>query len=283
MVRDLIQLTKLPITSAVTLTTSLGFLVTARTLDLRLLPVLSGVLLLACGSAAFNQVQEAQYDKRMERTRRRPIPEGHLSMRGAAAIATAMSIFGAAILLVWSTQAAFVLGLLTMFWYNAIYTLLKRFTAFAVVPGSLVGALPPLIGSAAAGGTLASPGALLLAVFLFVWQIPHFWLLLMLHSEDYEAAGLPTLTQILSQAQLGRVTFAWIVCAAAAGLLFPASGMLRNPLLGGLLTSAALLLLWQARALLHRPNERRVYAMLFACINGYGLLVMVLVAAAALQ
>ena len=78
------------------------------------------------------------------------------------------------------------LGFLTVIWYNIVYTYLKRISSLAVIPGSLIGALPPLVGWASSGSSIFSPRPLGIALFFFIWQIPHFWLLLLNFGGDYE-------------------------------------------------------------------------------------------------
>jgi len=276
--RDLIQLTKLPITSAVASTTTVGFVMSSGTIDLRLPPLLAGVLLLACGSAALNHVQEPLLDGRMQRTRGRPIPAGRVRSGAALSIAVVLSTAGAGILWLWSPPPALFLALFTLVWYNAVYTYLKRLTAFAVIPGALVGALPPLIGWAAAGGDPFSQTALVLALFFFIWQIPHFWLLLLMHGSEYEQAGLPALTALYPARRLARVTFAWLVCATLTGMLFPLYGLLQQRFAVALLLLISCALLWQARALLAEQADRSSYRAAFGSTNLYGLLVMALLA-----
>jgi protoheme IX farnesyltransferase len=112
-------------------------------------------------------------------------------------------------------------GISTFVWYNLIYTPLKKVTAFAAVPGSMVGALPPLAGWVAGGGSLTDPRALALGFFFFMGQIPHFWLLLLKLGKQYEMAKLPSLTQLLTDEQIKRLTFVWIAATAVSALALP--------------------------------------------------------------
>ena len=114
---------------------------------------------------------------------------------------------------------ATILSWATLFSYNLVYTPLKKFTAFAVIPGSLVGALPPVIGWAGAGGDLFTQDILLVSMFFFIGQIPHFWLLLLMFGDQYKLAGLPSLNQVFNEEQIKRITFTWVLTTLAAGLL----------------------------------------------------------------
>jgi protoheme IX farnesyltransferase len=233
------------------------------------------VFLLACGAAALNQVEEAAIDARMSRTRGRPIPSGRISREWALFVV--LLLVGAGATLLASVEGrrleVLALGGLALVWYNGIYILLKRVTAFAVVPGSLVGAIPPAIGWAAAGGHPLDPRILEVAGFFFLWQIPHFWLLLFLFGRDYEEAGLPTLSGRVSPAQFGRITFAWIVAAAAAGIAVGVRARLAPPWIL-LVTVATLWLVLASVAVLRRPEDRAVARRLFLKINGYAFAVM---------
>ncbi|MCB9250544.1 MAG: UbiA family prenyltransferase [Ignavibacteriales bacterium] len=99
----------------------------------------------------------------------------------------------------------------------------------------MVGALPPVIGWAAAGGNIFDSEILALAGFLFIWQIPHFWLLLLMYDKQYKDAGYPTLSNVLSNAQIVKITFAWIVILvlSSALLIFVdlSSGIISNLIL----------------------------------------------------
>jgi heme o synthase len=108
--------------------------------------------------------------------------------------------------------------LLNLIWYNGIYTPLKKINPLAIIPGSLVGSIPPAVGWTAAGGNILDPQIIILSFFFFIWQIPHFWLLLLIFGKDYENAGFPTLMQIFSSDQLARITFIWIVATVVTGM-----------------------------------------------------------------
>lgn len=205
--------------------------------------LLAGVFLLAMGASALNQVQEYRFDLRMERTRNRPIPSGRIRPSAALAIALLLIAAGGAILLILCGQLSFLLGMMTIFWYNVLYTYLKRVTAFAVVPGSMVGALPPLIGWSATGVAIDN-AALTLAAFFFIAQIPHFWLIILSIGKQYEEAGYPSLSAILSRKQIGRLTLIWIAATGSVALFLPLFGTLQNQILIWILIAGALWMVW---------------------------------------
>jgi len=188
-----------------------------------LLAAFCGVTLLAMGGSAFNQLLERNLDALMTRTMLRPLPQGRLSA-AAAALAGACVILVALVLL--TMTGGFLpplLGLVATVWYLAVYTPLKCKTTLALPLGALCGAFPPLIGWALAGGAPDDYRIITLAGILFLWQIPHFWLLQERHDADYRRAGVPLVA--VGQGLLGL----WIVALTASSLMLPAFGLINRP------------------------------------------------------
>jgi protoheme IX farnesyltransferase len=276
-IKILFELVKVRITVFVTVTTAFGYIAATSHIDLQMIPVLFGVLFLAFGSAAFNHYQEKEFDIKMDRTKGRPIPSGRINSSNALYISLFFVLSGSVILLLGSNLLALGLGLLNLLWYNFIYTLLKRRSAFAIVPGSLVGAIPPMIGWVGAGGSLLDPQIIVIAFFFFIWQIPHFWLLLLVLDKDYRQAGFPTLTQVFSREQLSRITFIWIIATAVTGLMIPLFGIVSDFWINlGLFFSGALLT-WKAFGLLADTNDFRIFNYNFRYINYFALIVVFLI------
>jgi len=271
------ELAKIRITLFVTVTTAFGFIAATGKINLEIIPVLFGVLLLAFGSAALNHYQEKEFDSRMDRTKKRPIPSGRITPKKVLAISGVLILFGSLVLIFGSNLLAFSLGLLNLFWYNFVYTLLKRKTAFAIISGSLVGAIPPVIGWVAAGGALFDPQILAIASFFFIWQIPHFWLLLLVMDKDYQQAGFPTLTQIFSRDQLSRITFIWIVSTAVTGFMITLFGLVSDFWISLALFISSLLLTWKAFKILADTEDFSVYRLTFGYINYFALFVVLLI------
>lgn len=233
----------------------------------------AAVFLLACGASAFNQYQERDIDAKMERTRKRPLPSGALAP--ARAITTAaLLMFAGLSLAALAGPPAFILGLCALVWYNGVYTYLKRITAFAAVPGAAVGMIPPAIGWVSADGTLLDAKIIALCLLFFLWQVPHFWLLVMNHGADYEAAGLPSLTKVMTKAQIARITYVWIATAAVASLALPLYGPARTPSIYFLILSLALWLAWSGKALAEKNPSPLRSSHLFRKINIYLFLMM---------
>jgi protoheme IX farnesyltransferase len=213
----------------------------------------------------------------MTRTKNRPVPSGKVSASSAAIAAALLILLGLACLASIDRHRWMLVffGLFALAWYNGIYTYLKRVTAFAVVPGALVGAVPPMIGWAAAGGAAGDPLVLLVAAFFFIWQIPHFWLLLMMRGEDYRRAGLPSPMDHFSLIQLQRITFIWIMAAVSAGLLVALLADIRMPWNLGFLACSAWLIIRSAPILRGEMSPDRAKKA-FLQLIAYALMVMLL-------
>jgi protoheme IX farnesyltransferase len=190
--------------------------------------VSAGVFLAACGACGLNQYQERTVDGQMERTRLRPLPSGTISPGAALPLSVSLLVTGMVCVLLWGGLVPASLVLLTALWYNGIYTALKRRTAFAAVPGALIGAMPPAIGWSAAGGDLRDPALGALCLFFFLWQVPHFWSLMLGRGSDYEQAGLPSLQRTLSDRQIARLILSWSLALAVSSLAFPVFGIVET-------------------------------------------------------
>ena len=273
----LFELTKIRITSFVAFTTVFGYIAYAKEINWGFLKPTIGILLLACGSAVVNHWQERKTDALMSRTKNRPIPSGRISANNALFIAVTFILFGSIILQLSAGWIALGLGLLNLVWYNGIYTPLKKVNPLAIIPGSLVGAIPPAVGWVAAGGNVLDPQIIVLSFFFFIWQIPHFWLLLLVLNKDYEQAGFPTLTQIFSTEQLARITFMWILATVVTGLIIPLYGIVKYPIIDFSLFAAGLWLSISSLKLLKAKKKKVYFNFAFREINIFAILVVLLI------
>ena len=271
------EITKLRITIFVTITTMFGFIAATNSIDAKILLPTIGILFLACGSAALNHFQERKTDALMDRTKNRPIPSGKILPSSVLAVSSTLIIIGSILLFIGSGLLALSFGLLNLIWYNGVYTPLKKISPLAIIPGSLVGAIPPIVGWVAGGGSLFDPQIILISFFFFIWQIPHFWLLLMILDKDYQKAGFPTLTQIFNQQQLGRITFIWIIATGVTGLLIPLFQISQNEFINFSLFFAALWLAYKSINLLQQTQETTAFRFAFRSINYFALFVVVIV------
>jgi protoheme IX farnesyltransferase len=270
--RDFSQLFKFPISIMSTVSAATGYLAFTHALTWRLLPVSVAVLILAFAACALNEAQEHKLDALMERTRRRPIPAGKISPAGATILAGVLATAALASLWLMGGSVAAALGALAVLWYNGIYTYLKRKTSMASVIGSVIGAIPPAIGWVCAGGVLDGP-ILSLSFFLLMWQVPHFWLLALRISGDYEQAQFPTFVRAMGIDSLSRVTFMWTAATAASALLLPIFGLSSSPYLGLGLAAAGAWLTFVAWRSLRKPNKQG-FRQAFHAINYYAVMVM---------
>ena len=240
---DILELVKIRITMLVAFTTALGYILASDSLSLGFIYPVVGIFILACSSAALNHYQERNFDKLMARTTGRPIPAGRMTEGTAIMISLSLLILGSVILLAGTNLMTLIVGLATYVSYNFIYTPLKRKIALAIIPGSLVGALPPVAGWVAAGGNMFDEKIILVAAYFFIWQIPHFWLLLLKYGKEYEGAGFPALTETLSKERIAKLIFFTTILTVIPVCILFAGGMLNYFITGILLLAASVWLL----------------------------------------
>ncbi len=274
-----LALTKIKISLLATLTTATGYLLATGKITLQMLVPSAAVFLLACGSCALNQYQEREIDQWMDRTKSRPLPSGRLNPEAALWISIGLILSGSLILFFGARDPVFALGLFAVLWYNLIYTPLKQKTAFAAVPGALVGAIPPTLGWVTGGGSILDPRIGGVALFFFIWQIPHFWLLLLDVSKDYENVRLPSITKIFSTEQIKRIIFIWLVSTGVSSLVIPLFGFLNSSFFYFLLVAAAFWLFWNAIILLRSYGDQCSWRAAFMKLNVYAVLVISLLSA----
>lgn len=212
----------------------------------RFLPAVLGAALVAGGSSALNQAMEREFDGRMRRTADRPVPTGRLSPVRAAVFGAVLSSLGCALLAGTTNLLTTGLALLCLFWYLLVYTPLKRRTSLNTLAGTIPGALPPLMGVAAATGAIGDVGWFLFAL-LVIWQLPHFLSIAWIYRNDYRDAGmvmlpgieggpvstsrqvvLQTLTLVLvslAATPLGLAGRAYFLTALVAGIVFLAAAV----------------------------------------------------------
>lgn len=273
----LTRLFRLRLSIFVALSAATGHAAAAFRLGWDILVPTFACILLAAGSSALNQYQERKLDGQMRRTSDRPIPAGNISPTHALVIA--LSLIGAAILVLalfcggWAT----LFGVCAVVLYNGLYTWMKTWTAFAAVPGAVIGALGPAIGWVAAGGAPQSPALLAIATVFFLWQVPHFWLLNLNNPSDYRDAGYPSPVDSMGGERLYRVGLIWIACTAVATLSLPLFGLLSSTTLYlPLCASAVLLVGLLLRTMRQATPELARYRMSFTGVNVFVLVTMVL-------
>lgn len=218
--KNYIELTKPRITWLILMSTAVGYYFGLRGGEFRLLVLFHALLgtgLLASGTATLNEWYEREADARMRRTCGRPIPSGRVSPTGALVFGILLSIAGFLDLVLAVNLVSALWGIATLASYLFLYTPLKQRTPHATTVGAFPGAMPPLIGFAAAAGSLTAEAWILFAI-LFLWQFPHFLSIAWMYREDYGRAGIKMLPVVEPD---GRATARQIVLCSV--LLIPAS------------------------------------------------------------
>jgi protoheme IX farnesyltransferase len=189
--KDYLALTKPRITWLILMSAGVGYFFGAKAgwQWRTLLHTLVGTALIASGTAALNQWYEREADGKMRRTQARPLPAGRLIARNALLFGAIISALGFAELALFVNPLTALLGLFTLVSYLFIYTPLKQRSPHSTTIGAIPGAMPPMIGYAAASGTINAEAWALFAI-LFLWQFPHFYAIAWMYREDYERAGI---------------------------------------------------------------------------------------------
>ncbi|MGB0335021.1 MAG: heme o synthase [Opitutales bacterium] len=184
-----------------------------------LVSLLIGTSLAAGGAAVLNQWLEREADAQMVRTKDRPIPSGQISPYNALMFGLGLSIFGTYLLYAGANPLAGLLTAMTIASYVLLYTPLKRLTTWNTLVGAIPGALPPLIGWAAAEGNISTLGWILFAI-LFLWQMPHFFAIAWTYRKDYAKGGFIMLSNADNNgAKVARQAFIFALALVMSSLL----------------------------------------------------------------
>lgn len=255
--KNYIELTKPRVTWLILMSTGVGFWfgICGRVNWLSLLWVMVGTALIASGTFTLNQWYESEADSRMRRTQQRPIPTGRVLPWQALLFGLALSVIGFAVLYYGNNPLTAWLGLFTETTYLGLYTPLKQHSWHSTTVGAVPGAMPPLLGFAAAAGTLTWEAGVLYAI-LFIWQFPHFYAIAWMYRDDYSRAGIKMLPVIepdgLSTAR--QMTIASLILVPVSllptylemtGQWYTAGAML----LGCIFVYASLRVAWERNAL----------------------------------
>ncbi len=217
---DRMQLAKLPLCLQVSFSTLFGFIYASQTFSLQAIYLTVAVLILACGAASLNSYQERSRDALMQRTRNRPLVCKKLTEQHALLQAIFLILLGLLVIFQVGNFKALLAGIAAVLLYNFIYTSMKGRTLYALLPGAFCGALPPYIGYLAAEGEGGVLRAVLPVLLLFFWQVPHFFLILLIHKKDYAAGVVPNLLHSLSGSGLQRIFLPWMTALAFIMLAF---------------------------------------------------------------
>jgi heme o synthase len=249
-------LTKPEVNFLVVISALAGYYVALRgPLDIfLLLNTLLGTLLVASGTGTLNQYIERKSDASMRRTARRPLPAGRIKAVEALVFGILLAIGGGLLLWIEVNFLASLLALLTLTTYLLIYTPLKKKTAFCTLIGAFPGAMPPLIGWAAARGSLNAESLILYSI-LFLWQFPHFLAIAWMYREDYSRAGLRMLPPEDPDGRLtSRQIIAFLVALVVVSMVPALIGQVGKVYLFGAGVLGTYFLLHGARLARNRTN-----------------------------
>lgn len=276
LIKIFLELSKIRISFFSTFLVASGFIVSADKLSIKIFFFFFGVFLLACGSSCLNQFQEINIDKLMDRTKIRPIPSKRVKPINALFISIFLIFSGFLVIFYNTNLISFSLCVFTGFWYNVVYTSLKRINSFAVIPGSLIGAVLPVIGWVSGSGYILDPKILAISFFFFIWQIAHFFLFFLNYGKDFEKSGLPSLTNMFTITQLKRITFIWILSTSVSCLLIPFFCIVNSYLVNLFLFICTLWLVGVAIKFLKTSEEKFYFKLAFKRINIFAFLIMLL-------
>lgn len=259
-----LELSKARLSLLVLLTTLVGFVLASPEILYQLSTLfwtMIGTGLAAAGANTLNQWWEVQRDTLMHRTRTRPLPAGHISAHYALLFGVMTSILGTLVLILYVNELAAGLALFNILLYVLIYTPMKPLSTLNTLVGAVCGGIPPMIGWAAAVGSLDA-GAWLLGTVLFAWQIPHFMALAWMYREDYARGGFRMLPIVDTSGVLTcRVIILYLVAIIPLALIFTLLGLTGTIFAVGSMM-LGLYFLWQGVVLLQdktNANARRLF------------------------
>ena len=274
-IKDYISFTKAILSAAVGIPGVFVYLLAIGEITPDLWVSLFAIFLLALGVCALNQFQERHLDALMPRTKNRPLVTGRISEKEALGII--VGLIGLSMLVIYTVLSftGVVIFALVVLIYNGIYTPMKKINPYAVFPGALLGVIPPVIMWMAAGESLLDPAFLALAWFYFIWQMPHFWLLVLVYHKDYKEAGFPTMIEVLGGEGLARTTYIWILFTIISALMAVSFFMPQSSIILGLILFHSIFMLYKGVVLLYKDTwkNKRLCRKTFMQLNLYTLLV----------
>ncbi len=193
-------------------------------------------------------------------------------------ISSGLLIAGCLLLLI-NGIIPFVLGVINVLLYNLLYTYLKKKSILSIIPGAIVGAVPPLIGFSSAGGNISNINIIVYSVFMFLWQLPHFWLILVKYGKEYEKAGFASISTYLNELQIKQLTFFWVILTTF--LLFSfgifSDAISRSLIILFLILNTAFILTFY-RMLFFKKGPQEIKGA-FIMINSFSIIVMFMIIA----
>ncbi len=214
-------LAKVPLCLLIGCSTVFGYMLADPLVSAKTFFAGCGIFVTAAGAATLNSLQEYRLDGELGRTRNRPMPQGLLTPAEAGLQALVLLSVGLGTLFAAGpTLLPTLVAVCAVFLYNGVYTPLKKKTVLAIIPGAICGALPPYIGWLGGGGTAVGFTAALLIVLFVLWQVPHFWLVLLTFKDDYAGSELPNFLKQFREDSLKRFFATWIGSLVTVMLMF---------------------------------------------------------------
>ncbi len=210
----------------------------------------------------------------MNRTMKRPLPSGMIKPGTALLLTFLFGLTGFFLLFFGNTFLSAILGTVNIICYNAVYTPLKKKTGYAVLAGALTGSIPPMIGWTAAGGNLFEPVILFIALFIYLWQIPHFLLILQRFKDEYNTAGFPSFFKTSNEKWVKTIIFLWLLSSSISTLVFPLFHIITGIIgIGTLITLNGFIIIYFCR-IIYRKNNNINFGSAFRSIYIYQALIL---------
>lgn len=223
------------------------------------------VFLLASGSAVLNNIQDREFDSFFQRTRNRPLPRKKVPLRHAAGMAVLLIPAGLSGILFSGGLFPALAGAAALISYNGLYTPLKKQSLTAILPGSLCGMLPPLMGWTVAGGSPLAPEIILIMLVFGLWQIPHFFIILMKNGNTApEGKFFPCFSKVFSETEIRLQILIWTSLYSLSILLFAMNGVFNSAVLFSVSCINALLIIILVSAAMYKKDPLTTA---FAAIN----------------
>jgi heme o synthase len=275
--RDYITLTKPRLNFLALATTLAGFYMgSSGPMNQRLLLfTLLGSTAIAAGCGTLNQWMEKETDGLMLRTQKRPLPSGRIMGRDAFWFGMIFSVAGVSLLEFETNDLTALLGLCALVSYVVLYTPLKKITSLCTVVGAIPGAIPPIMGWAAAQNQIG-PGGWTLFAILFFWQMPHFLAIAWMYKDDYQRAGLPMLTVVDPEGQSTGLMAALYAAALIPATLYPTYLRMTGQVYFWFALVLSLAFLWQSISLAKRKTLREAKGLFWMSITYLPLLFIIM-------
>ena len=268
--KDYLSMFKVHLCIYISLSAILGHVMAGKSFSSTSLLLGFFVMVLAFGSAVLNNVQDREYDRFFQRTCKRSLPQKRVPVFHAKVISLIMIGFGLSGLLFATGFYPFVWGAVAVFCYNGLYTPLKKKSLLAIIPGSLTGMLPPLIGWTAAGKSMPDSHIFILMTIFGLWQIPHFFIILLKTRQAQTATDslkrFPCFTTFFSKNEIKLQILIWTSLYSLAILLFLMNGSIKNPVLSSVSGLNAVVIIFFISTIMLNQKAQTI-SIAFAAIN----------------